>query len=65
MAWLFAPPRGLARGRAAGNFFSAGCSFYPLLRSLGHEGPAITLHIFDGVLEKSQMKLFFYYRKYC
>ena len=40
----------LTSGRKAWNFFTAGCAFLPVPRSLGARGITISAHLYDGAL---------------
>jgi len=54
----FSEPIGMARGRKAWNFFTAGCEFSSLSRHLGSTGIAISIYLFDGALHGPLRKHF-------
>ena len=50
LAFLFGPPRAMLHGRGAWEFVGAGLDFSDTLRSMGHEGPSVSVYVFDGAL---------------
>eukprot|EP00969_Alexandrium_andersonii_P097220 4291418-Alexandrium_andersonii.AAC.1 len=53
---LVRPPRPLDEGKGAWQCFAACCSFFPLLKKLGHGGISISQYCFDRALHSALQK---------
>jgi hypothetical protein len=58
MCILLDDMKGLGLGKKAWNHFTAGCSYFPLLRHIGHKGISITHYAFDRLLLEPLMGMF-------
>ena len=47
MTCLFRDPRPMSKGKSTWHQFTAACEFFPLLRTLGHEGIVVSSYCFD------------------